>query len=189
MKKTSSLPGQLCFPLPPARIDRATDDPMKAADAARYLTEIQRWREAVRTAILAGDPAIDLIDHFTTRARSRLGLLLEAEWDPRARHWAAVSGHGLSPFPTIHGASDEVDPVREVFDVLRWRAAVVHYLTDAWVSSGMPRLEMGECAAIGAFMRPARLQGRCVYCLTEYPGDRIDPEDHGCVMAGHMYAG
>ena len=66
--------------------------------------------------------------------------------------------------------------------------AVVDYLTDVWDSLSTPELEMGECAAIGAFIRPARLDGRCVYCLTKFAMDRIDPEDHGCIMARHAHA-
>jgi hypothetical protein len=189
MKKPRSLPGRLCFPLPPAPIDRAlADAPWPAAQADAYLAEILLWREAVQAAIVAGNPVIDLVDHLTPRARSRLAVLLETKWDARIQHWAAVSGNDLTPFPSIHPASPSDEPMRAVLDVLHWRAAVVNYLTDVWDSPSTPELEMGECAAIGAFIRPARLQGRCVFCLGEYAFDRIDPEDHGCVMAGHAHA-
>ena len=78
--------------------------------------------------------------------------------------------------------------MRAVLEVLHWRAAVVNYLTDVWDVLGKPELEMGECVAIGMFLRPARLEGRCIFCLTEYGADRIDPEDHGCVLVKHVRA-
>ena len=74
--------------------------------------------------------------------------------------------------------------MKAVLEVLHWRAAIVNYLTDVWDVLGKPELEMGECAAIGEFIRPASLAGRCVYCLTEFTFDHLDPEDHACVMAG-----
>jgi hypothetical protein len=189
MKRSRSLPGRLCFPLPPARIDwTLAAAPLPAADAASYLANILRWREAVQAAIVAGDPAIDLVDHFSPRARSRLAMLLETRWDSRTRHWAAVSNNDLTPFHWIRLGSPADDHAKAVLDVLHWRAAVVDYLTDVWDSPSTPELEMGECAAIGAFIRPARLEGRCVYCLTKFPVDRMDPEDHGCIMARHAHA-
>ena len=74
-----------------------------------------------------------------------------------------------------------------VLEALRWRAAVVSYLTDAWDVLGKPQLKMGECAAIGMFMRPVRLEGRCVYCLTEHGPHHIDPNAHDCVMVGYAH--
>jgi hypothetical protein len=151
--------------------------------AATYLSEIQRWRDAVVASVAGGDPAIARIENFTPRARNRLAVLLDTKWDARARDWSAASVYTLTPFPATLPAFQVDDPMKAVLEVLHWRAAVINYLTDVWDVLGKPELEMGECAAIGEFMRPARLEGRCVYCLTEFGFDRLDPDDHGCVMA------
>jgi hypothetical protein len=189
MKTSRSHPDNLCFPLPPARIDRTlTEAPLLPDVAATYLTEIQRWRDAVVAAVAGGDPAIAGIEHLTPRARNRLTVLLDTKWDARTRGWAAASDYALTPFPATRPPSQVVDPMKAVLEVLHWRAAVVNYLTDVWYVVGKPEIEMGECGAIGEFMRPASLAGRCVYCLTEFNFDRLDPEDHGCLMVSHVGA-
>ena len=190
MSRTRSHPDNLCFPIPPARIDRTlAEAPLRPAVAALYLSEMQRWRIAVATAVLRGGPAIAHVENLTPRARNRMVTLLDTRWDAQTRLWAITSGHDLTPFPVAIPASEVADPMQAVLDVLHWRAAIVTYLTDVWDVSRKPELNMGECAAIGSFVRPARLEGRCVYCLTEYAFDRLDPEDHGCVMASLAHAG
>jgi len=189
MKRSKALPENLCFPVPPARIDGTlTEAPFLPDVAAEYLTEIQRWRDDVMASVTAGDPIIDRIENLTPRARSRLRTLLDTKWDVRTRGWAATSNYDLNPYPVARPLSQIFEPMKAVLEVLHWRAAVVNYLTDVWDVLGKPELEMGECAAIGEFMRPARLAGRCVYCLTEFSFDHLDPEDHGCVMVGPVGA-
>ena len=189
MKRSKALPENLSFPVPPARIDRTlAEAPILPAVAAEYLAEIQRWRDDVVAAVGAGDPAIDCVENLTTRARSRLRALLDTRWDARTRGWAATSNYDLNPFPAARPPSQVYEPMKAVMEVLHWRAAIVNYLTDVWDVLGKPELDMGECAAIGEFMRPARLAGRCVYCLSEFNFDHLDPEDHGCLMVGNVSA-
>ncbi len=186
MTHAKSLPDPLCFPLPPARLDRTLERaPLLPAVAARDLEEVRRWRDAVAAALETRDPALDVVEHLTPRARARLALFLAERWDPRHRLWALTSDYDLAPFPAPPAARATDVPMRAVLEVMRWRAGIVHYLTDVWDVLGPPDLEMGECAAIGAFMRPARLEGRCIYCLSEYEPRRLDPEDHGCPLAVH----
>jgi len=183
MKTSHQLPDGLSFPTPPGRIDRAVErTPFRPAVAAAYLTEIRRWRDAVVAALASGDPAIDSIDQFTLRAREHLAVLLRSSRDVPTRIAFLRSGYGLTPFPAPRRGGRAEDPMLAVLQVLRWRAAVVNHLTDVWDVLGKPDLEMGECAAIGMFIRPARLEGRCVYCLTEYGPGHIDPAMHDCVM-------
>src|SRR5262249_50385774 len=156
---------------------------------AVYLAEIQRWRVAVVTAALGKGVSLDHVEHLTPRARRRLVTLLDTKWDPQTRLWAIASGFDVTPFPATRHTTQIHDPMQDVIDVLHWRAGILDYLTDGWDSLSKPELEMNECAAIGSFIRPARLEGRCVYCLTEYEPRRIDPEEHGCVMARHQRAG
>ena len=189
MKRSRFHPDHLRFPMPPARIDRTLAvAPLLPAVAATYLSEIRRWRDTVVTAIAEKDPALAGMEDFTPRARRRLAHLLETTWDAKTGHWAAVSDYDLTPFPAIRPVAQAARPMEAVLEVLRWRAAVVSYLTDVWDGLSKPELEMRECAAIGAFMRPVRMEGTCVYCLTEFPPDRLDPEDHGCVIMTHALA-
>jgi len=185
MKRSKALPDHLCFPVPPARIDRTlAEAPLVPDVAATYLAEIRRWRDAVVAAVAANDPTIANVENLTSRARSRLAILLDTSWDAPTRGWAAASNYDLAPFPAARPPSLVYEPMKAVLEVLHWRAAIVNYLTDVWDVLGKPELEMGECAAIGEFIRPASLAGRCVYCLTEFTFDHLDPEDHACVMAG-----
>ena len=187
MKRMRFNADALCFPIPPARIGRSlAEAPLLPAVAATYLTEIQRWRDAVETALVEGDPAVAAIENFSPRARGRLAMLLRTEWDARPGSWAAASDYNLTPFPLARRPAQEDDPMKAVLDVLHWRAAIIHYLTDIWDVMGKPELSMGECAAIGEFIRPARLEGRCVYCLSEFNADRVDPDAHDCVMLSHV---
>ena len=189
MTRTRTHPDNLFFPLPPARIDRTlAEAPLRPDVAAVYLAEIQRWRVAVLTAALGKGPIMTPIEYLTPRARRRLTVLLDTKWDAENRLWAIAAGYDLRPFPAARPTSQVPDPMKAVLEVLQWRAAVLDYLTDVWDSLSKPELDMGECAAIGAFKRPARLEGRCVFCLTEYRPDRLDPENHGCVMAPHAHA-
>jgi len=189
MQRSRSIPDHLYFPLPPARLDRTlAEAPLLPGVAAVYLSEIRRWRVAVVAAVASGDPAIAGIENLTPRALARLAVLLDTRWDARPRAWPAVSAYELSPFPATHPPSQADDPMKAVLEVMHWRAAVINYLTDVWDVLGKPELEMGECMAIGAFMRPVRMEGRCVYCLTEFNRERLDPEDHGCVMVRHAGA-
>lgn len=189
MKRPRSIYDQLCFPIPPARIDRTlAEAPLLPAVAATYLGEIRRWRDAVMTALATADPAIARIENLTPRARARLAVLLDTLWDAKTQHWASESGYDLTPFPLSGQKPIVADPMQAVLDVLHWRAAVVNFLTDVWDVLGTPELEIGECAAIGTFIRPALLEGRCVYCLTEYEPRLVDPDDHGCIMVGHTHA-
>jgi hypothetical protein len=183
MKNTHQLPDGLSFPTPPGRIDRAVERmPFRPTVAATYLTEILRWRDAVAKALATGDRAIEGVDHLTPRARARLALLLRTSWDVATRLSILRSGYGLTPFPAPPRTPRAGDPMLAVLQVLRWRAAVVNHLTEVWDVLGKPELQMAECAAIGMFIRPARLEGRCVYCLTEYGPGHIDPAVHDCVM-------
>lgn len=181
MKRSNQLPDGFCFPTPPGRIDRTLErTPLLAPVAATYLTEIRRWRDTVAAALASDDPAIAGIDHLTPRARARLAVFLRAGWDAKTRHWANASGYGLTPFPA--GSSRREDPMQAVLEALHWRSAVVQYLTEVWDVLGKPELGIGECAAIGMFMRPVRLEGRCVFCLTEFGPGRIAPDAHDCIM-------
>ena len=183
MKTSHQLPDGFCFPTPPGRIDHdLRQTPIRSPVAVNYLTEIQRWRDTVATAIDPRDPAIAGLPHFTPRARARLAMLLSTEWDVQTRLWAV--GHGLAPFPA--DLLYRGHPMETLLEALYWRAAVVLYLTGAWDALDKPELKMQECAAIGMFMRPVRLEGLCVYCLTEYGPNHLAPEDHDCIMALHI---
>ena len=189
MKRSHQLPDGYCFPTPPGRIDRDLErTPFLPAVAHTYFIEIQRWRDAVATALAESDRAIAQVENLSPKARARLAMLLRLEWNAAEQHWADRTGYDLTPFPAAHRASRGDHPMEVVLEALHWRAAVVNYLTDAWDLMGKPDLKMGECAAIGMFMRPVRLEGRCVYCLTEYGPGRIDPAVHDCVMTGHVHS-
>src|SRR5262245_41036701 len=95
-----SHPDNLCFPIPPARIDRTLEEtPSTPAVAAVYLSEIQRWRVAVVTAALSKGTTPANVENLTRRARERLVMLLDTKWDPETRLWAIASGYDLKPFP------------------------------------------------------------------------------------------
>ena len=143
MKRPRFNADALCFPIPPARIGPSlTEAPLRPAVAATYLTEIQRWRDAVVTALADGDPAITGIENFTARARGRLAMLLRTEWDARPGSWAAASDYNLTPFPLTRPSAGEGDPMKAVLEALHWRAAIIHYLTDIWDVMGRPELAM-----------------------------------------------
>jgi hypothetical protein len=190
MMRPNAIPDHLNFPIPPARVHGALDGSrLTPAVASAYLAEVRRWRDAVTAAVAASDPAVAGVENLTPRARGRLAILLATAWDPRTRAWAEAAGYGLVPFPVTRPRPTPEEPARAVMDVLRWRAVVVDYLTDVWDRPGRPGLDMGECVAIGGFLRPTRLEGRCVYCLDEFEARRLDPDEHGCVLAGLARAG
>ena len=106
MKRSKALPDHLCFPVPPARIDRTlAEAPLVPDVAATYLAEIRRWRDAVVAAVAANDPTIANVENLTSRARSRLAILLDTSWDAPTRGWAAASNYDLAPFPAARPPS------------------------------------------------------------------------------------
>jgi hypothetical protein len=174
--------------MPPARIDRMLEKtPLLPAVAATYLSEIQRWRESVLTAIVVGDSSNADLARLTPRARGHLALLLDTRWDTRTRLWALGSAYHLTRFPESREPTREGDPMERVLAALRWRAGVVTYLADVWDVIGRPTISREECEAIGALLRPPRMDRRCVLCLSEFESGRVVPDDHGCVMLS--YAG
>jgi len=189
MNRSRPHSNELCFPTPPARIDRTFKEaPLLPAVAATYLSEIQRWRESILMAMAAGATANTDLARLTPRARSHFAFLLDTKWNARTRLWALDSAYDLTPFPDTCDPAEMDDTMAGVMAVLRWRAGVVTYLSDVWDVLGKPALEKEECLAISAFLQPARMEGRCILCLTEFDSDRAAPEDHGCVMLSHAGA-
>jgi hypothetical protein len=188
IKRSRPIADELYFPMPPARIDRTLDEmPLLPAVAATYLSAIQRWRESVLTAIVAGDTSNPDLARLSPRARAHLALLLDTRWDTRTRLWALGSAYHLTRFPESREPTPTGDPMARVLAALRWRAGVVTYLADVWDVIGRPALSREECEAIGALFRPPRMDCRCVLCLSEYDPGRVVPDDHDCVMLS--YAG
>jgi len=189
MNMSRHLADDLYFPTPPARIDRSWQEaPLLPAVAAEYLSEIHRWRARLVAGLAGEGPAIAGPEGLTRRARSHLALLLGTEWDANILKWAAGSAYNIAPFPATAFHANVDDPMTSVMEVLRWRAAVADYLSDVWDVLGAPVLELGECRAMSSFLQPIRMEGRCVFCLSEFDPGRVAPEDHGCVMLSHVRA-
>ena len=189
MSASTHLADQLCFPAPPARVDRTWKEaPFSPPIAIEYLLEIHRWRSRLLEVLSSEAPAIEGPQGLTRRARAHLAVLLGTEWNVGTRKWVADSSYNLAPFPPIpsHGHVDE--PMSAVMEVLRWRAAVADYLSDVWDVLGEPALGLEECNVMSAFLRPIRMEGRCVFCLSEFDVGRVAPDDHGCVMLSHVRA-
>jgi len=152
-----------------------------------YLGEIRRWRARLLEVLVGEGSVIDRSPALTERARDHLILLLDTQWDAATTQWARDSSYNIAPFPVV--PSWEVDdPMAAVMEVLLWRAAVADYLSDVWDVLGRPALEFEECGVMGALVQPIRMEGRCVFCLSEFGAQRVAPEDHGCVMLGHVRA-
>ena len=189
MRTPRYLVDQLSFPAPPARIDRTwREAPFLPSVAIEYLAEIRRWRARLLEVLADERSAIEGTPGLTRRARTHLELLLATEWDSGTLKWAGGSAYNIGPFPTVPSLAHVDDPMFVVMEVLRWRAALADYLSDVWDVLGKPPLEQGECRAMAAFLQLARMEGRCVFCLSEFPAPRIAPEDHACVMLGHVRA-
>ncbi len=189
MNTSRYLADELCFPTPPARIDRSwREAPFSPAVAAEYLSEIHRWRSRLVAALAGEGPATADSEGLTRRARSHLALLLGTEWDAATLRWVAASGYNITPFPAASSPAHADDPMTGVMEALRWRAAIADYLSDVWDVLGTPVLELGECRAMSVFLQPVRMEGRCVFCLSEFDPSRVAPEDHGCVMLSHVRA-
>ena len=189
MKRSRPLPDELRFPVPPARIDRSwRDTPLLPAVAIEYLGEIHRWREGLAAALAGEVPALVGREGLSPRARGHLALLIDAEWDVGTRRRAAGEAYNIAPFPAIRFDACADHSMAGVMEVLRWRAAVVDYLSDVWDVMGSPLLELEECRAMSAFLYPIRMEDRCIFCLTEYDPSRVSPDDHGCVMLSHVRA-
>ena len=187
MHTSRFLVDQLSFPAPPARVDRTWKEaPFSPPVATEYLAEIRRWRARLLEVLADEGSVIDGSPGLTRRARGHLVLLLSTEWDAGTLKWATDSSYHIAPFPALPSLGHPDDPMSSVMEVLRWRAAVADYLSDVWDVLGKPALELEECRALGALLQPIRMEGRCVFCLSEFGARRIAPEDHGCVMLGHV---
>src|SRR5262245_49664279 len=169
MGNSRYLVDQLRFPAPPARIDRTwRAAPFLPPVAIEYLAEIRRWRARLCEVLLGEASTIDGSDGLTPRAREHLTVLLSSEWDPATLKWAADSSYNIAPFPTLPTIGHQDDPMSSVMEVLQWRAAAADYLSDVWDVLGKPTLELPECRAMSRFLQPVRMEGRCVFCLTEF---------------------
>jgi hypothetical protein len=183
------LVDQLRFPAPPARVDRSWKEaPFTRPIATEYLAEIRRWRARLLEVLAGNGSVIDGLPSFSDRARDHLILLLAGEWDAGTTRWARDSSYNIAPFPAVPPSGPVDDPMGMVMDVLRWRAAVADYLSDVWDVLGKPSLEFVECSAMRDLVQPVRMEGRCVFCLSEFGAKLVAPEDHGCVMLSHVRA-
>src|SRR5204863_8586882 len=90
----------------------------------------------------------------------------------------APTGKAFRPYalaPAPRGGS----PVERAEATLRWRAAVVSFLSDIWDVVGEPLFEMDDCQrALEAFMPPGAIgpaRTLCTSCLLDVePAKRLD---------------
>jgi hypothetical protein len=180
------LPQDLRFPKPPFHVDELSSGPQFDAQCIDYLRAVAGWRNRVLESLRlshgsSGKPRL------SERARLALLCFLESKWSDNVRLYAATSPYNIGPFAE-QALATEGDASAHVLEVLRWRAAVVDYLSDVWDVLGEPDLDIKECNAMGEFLWPVDSRTLCIFCLTQFEGVAISPDHHGCVIVGYVRA-
>ena len=182
------LNSELRFPKPPFRSDPSAVDLLPEA-VSSYLDQIRSWRLAVLDFIdgSSGNPALES-NCLTERAQKALATFLASRWTQGMTDYATQSPYNINPFPA-HTLEAGANPTMEsVFEVLRWRAGVVDYLSDVSFVLGEPFLEIDECCAIGDFLDPVGKEQLCCFCLTEFASEQLDSGGHDCMLTSHVRA-
>jgi hypothetical protein len=179
-------PQNLRFPKPSFRIDEPVGSEPFEANCANYLTQVLEWRDRVLRAVpTAEEPAEQY--GLSTRARLTLVQFLRSEWSSEDQVSAAMSPYNVHAFPAETAGAERCASAR-VLEMLRWRAGFVDYLSDVWDVIDEPALTPDECWTVGAFLRPINAELLCSFCLTPFEGDAIHPDNHRCVILGHVRA-
>ena len=95
--------------------------------------------------------------------------------------------YNITGFPAQVG-EQEGNASACVLELLRWRAGLLDYLSDVWDVMGEPALGLDECNAVTRFFEPIDAPSVCSFCLTHFEGDAIHPDNHECVVVGHVRA-
>lgn len=150
-------PDELRFPAPP------TGGPTAGSSSIiEFLGAAAAWRVAVSRHLASGEHAL------TARASARL-----------AAELAEAGG-----FPSAALAHIRT-PRRSLLAVTTWRAGFHDYLSDVWDVIGAPELELDECNALLAYLRPVG-PARCGLCLEHFPPEQMHVTKHACPMFGHV---
>src|SRR6266446_4324310 len=186
----NALHTELRFPKPPFRIDRyLVELPPPDHALASYLDQIRVWRSTVLEFLdKSGGGPVPEVEGLARRARMTLATFLASSWTQGVTQNAAQSPYNTRAFPGTALEAVSHPNVDLVLAVLRWRAGVVDYLSDIWDVIGEPELDVDECGAIEQFLRPAYEERMCPFCLTEFPSDKLHPDQHGCLLLGHVRA-
>jgi hypothetical protein len=135
------------FPRASAALYARTDP----AGAARFVGDADAWARAVGLWLEGPAPVSD-----------KLKALLEQLLRGGAPKGADFRPYGLVPFP--RGGS----PVERAVSVVRWRAAVVSFLSDIWDVIGEPLFELDDCQlALEVFMPVGPKGSYCTSCLLD----------------------
>lgn len=152
------------------RFPQLADHPFDAdeAAAATMLSELWQWRDRWR-AWLEGPTA----DGSLTLSLAQVLRATFAVDPPTA---LARLPYALAPFPP-----DGVAPaVVALAAVLRWRAAIYDFLSDAWDTLGPADFEMDACQRVAAALLPDGPR-RCGLCLAAWPEGEAAQRTHYAV--------
>ena len=166
-----------------------TTSPPPTPVVSDYLRQIRAWRTAVLELLssTSGRFASDL-DPLSERTREWLERLLADNWPDGLRQWALHSPYNLNPFPARALEGEVTSALDTALEVLRWRAGVEDFLSDIWDVVCEPLLDLDECGAIGAFLRPSSNESLCHLCLTAFTRDELNVARHGCLVLAHVRA-
>ena len=185
-----NLNSELRFPKPPFRIDPSSENLWSQGNSvSSYLDQIRLWRLAVLAFIdnPSGKPVPER-EGLTERAQKALATFLASHWTPGMTNYATQSPYNISPFPASALEAVSNSTMESVFEVLRWRAAVVDYVSDVYDVIGDPFLNLFECIAIAEFLNPAGKEQLCGFCLTAFAPEQLDPDGHDCMFTSHVRA-
>lgn len=123
-----------------------------AADAARSLEDIAKWRAAFVTWLRGPHPE--------GMSRPLVAVLLEVLGAESTSTYLRYP-YRLSRFPV---RLEAVDAVADLQAVLLWRAGVVDFLADVWDTVD-GEIGTEECGELEALLLPAGMTGVCPLCL------------------------
>lgn len=182
-----ALPRELRFPKPPFRIDGRLVDAMPDT-VSSYLGAIRSWRLRVLDLLKDADGKYqEEFYYLSAKAQEVLATFLTKSQTRGTSRYAAQSPYNLCAFPQDLLEGNARSRIESVMGVLRWRADVVDYLSDA-PNAMFPAIEVDESIAIDQFLSPIDHQELCWLCLTEFEQEQNHPEAHECLLLPHARA-
>lgn len=170
--------------MPTFRIGEPLPSKQFAANCVDYVRGVVRWRNRVLTALNDEDEASK---KYGFSARSRLSLLsfLQSGSPLLDKLRGAGSPYNVQAFP-----EEEIvtGGVQSAMAILRWRAGFVDYLSDVWDVMGEPALDLDECELVQRFLFSSSPESLCMFCLTHFEGNLVDPNRHPCVILSDVRA-
>lgn len=156
---------------------------LPAQEVSAYLAQVRSWRLAVLEFIDGSSgKSLPGKDGLTERVRNVLATFLASAWTQQMTAYANKSPYNISAFPAETLEARVKPAVEAMFEVLRWRASVVDYLSDVWDVIGEPFLDIEECNTITEFLDPVGEAELCMFCLQVVSGK------HDCMLTSHVRA-